>query len=166
MKSRYAVLLVISAAIAVVLSQRAMAGKGGDSRGQGGIPLRAGQYSATIQGSVAICLNPSTFAQESCSTSGALAAPLSDLENGEFTEDGSGNSCAAFTEVDANLPVNASPPTVTNVNTVAKVLDYDSTTGTGDSSFTSYSGGACQRQRNRNFQRHPPLRCNRRRGHD
>lgn len=49
--------------------------------------------SSTLQGSLAICLNPSTFAEESCTTSGVLVAPLSVLQNGAVTWDEQGN-CA------------------------------------------------------------------------
>ena len=116
----------------------------GDHGGQGGIPLPAGQFSSTLQGSLAFCLNSTSFAPEACSTDGTLLIPLSILAVGAFTQDSAGNVCAAYTEVDSNLPVDASPPTVTaNEHVLAKVLNYDSTTGIGDGSFTSYTGGTC-----------------------
>lgn len=47
-------------------------------------------------------------------------------------------------EVDSNLPVDASPPLVTpNEDSAGKLLNYDSTTGTGDISFITYTGGTC-----------------------
>jgi hypothetical protein len=141
MKARSVVLLVMLAAFALIFSQKAIAGKG---NGGQGIPIPSGQFSSTAQGSFAVCLNPTTFVEESCSTSGALVAPLTLLDNGVVTGDGSGNSCEAFTEVDTDFPPDASPPTVTtNEHSVSKELDYDSTTGTGDGSFTSYTGGSC-----------------------
>jgi hypothetical protein len=149
MKSRYAVLLGMAIFTGLILSQKAIAGNDGRSSngyhgGQNGIPLLAGQFSSTLQGSLAICLNPTSFALESCSTSGALVAPLSVLAAGAYTQDNAGNSCAAYTEVDSDLPVNASPPTVTaNEHVSAKVVNYDPTTGIGDGSFTAYAGGAC-----------------------
>ena len=149
MKSRYAVLLVMAIFAGLILSQKAIAGNNGgssngDHGGQGGIPLTAGQFSSTLQGSLALCLNSTSFALESCSISGALVIPLSVLAVGAFTQDSAGNTCAAYTEVDSDLPVNASPPTVTtNEHVSAKVVDYDPTTGMGDGSFTSYTGGAC-----------------------
>ena len=146
MKTRYAVLLVMLAAFAAVLSQKAIAGKGeGGGQGETGeIPLAVGQFSTTVQGSFAICLNSTTFAEESCSTAGAAVFPLSILQNGVTTWDKEGNLCSTVTEVDSNLPVDASPPTVTaNENTVGKPLNYNSTTGIGDGSFTTYVGGAC-----------------------
>src|ERR1700733_4572686 len=130
MKSRYAVLLGMAIFTGLILSQKAIARNDGKSSsngypgGQNGIPLLAGQFSSTLQGSLAICLNPTSFALESCSTSGALVAPLSVLAAGAYTQDNAGNSCAAYTEVDSDLPVNASPPTVTaNEHVSAKVVN-------------------------------------------
>lgn len=144
MKTRYAVLLVVLAAFAAVLSQKAIAGKGEDNRGQGRIPLRAGQFSSTTQGSFALCLNPTTFALESCSTSGVLVIPQSHLENGVTNVDASGNSCATSTAVNSDLPVDVFPPSViTNLHSVNKLLNYNSMTGIGDGSFTGYTGGVC-----------------------
>lgn len=146
MKSRYAVSLVMLAALVAVLSQKVIAGRGesGGQNGTGGIPLFVGQYSTTVQGSLAICLDLTTFAEESCSTAGSVAFPLSVLTNGVNTGDKDGNNCSSITEVDSNLPVDASPPIVTaNEHTVSKVLNYDSTTGTGDGSFITYIGGTC-----------------------
>src|SRR5438132_8498579 len=140
MKNRAVVMLaVMLVAFAAIVSQKAIA----DGE-QHGIPLPAGRFSGTVQGSLAFCLNPSTFAEESCTTSGVLVVPLSVLINGAETFDNEGNACGAFAEVDSNLPVDASPPSVTpNEHVVAKVLNYDSTTGTGDGSFTGYIGGTC-----------------------
>lgn len=142
MKTRYAVLLVVLAALAALLSQIAMARKGGNNWGQAEIPLPTGQFSTTTQGSFAFCLNPTTFALESCSTSGVLAIPQSDLQTGVSTVDASG-SCNSTTAVASDLPVDAFPPTVTKQHSVQKLLNYDSMTGTGDYSFTGYIGGAC-----------------------
>jgi hypothetical protein len=130
---------------AAVLSQKAIAGKGASSSsGDHGIPLPAGQFSSTVQGSFAICLNPTTFALESCSTSGVLVLPQSYLATGASTTDNEGNSCATFTQVESTLPVDVTPPIVTaNTHVTGKLLNYDSTTGTGDNSFTAYTGGTC-----------------------
>jgi len=141
--TRYAVLFVMLTAFGAVLSH-AIAGKGESSGGQSEIPLPAGQFSTTLQGSFAICLNPTTFAEESCSTKGTLAVPLSLLDNGSVVGDHEGKSCTTFTEVDSDLPVDASPPFVTtNAHSVGKLLNYNSATGTGDASFTGYTGGKC-----------------------
>lgn len=110
---------------------------------QDGIPLPAGRFSTTIQGSEAECLNPANGQPESCSTSGVLVVPLSVLQTGALTRDKTGNACYALTAVFSALPVNASPPTVLAIHVSVKVLNYDPTTGTGDKSFTVYIGGAC-----------------------
>jgi hypothetical protein len=136
--SFWATLGVILAAFATIASQRAIAGE------EHGIPLPRGGYSLNGQGSLAVCLDPNTFNFESCSTSGALVIPQSAPINGVETFDHQGNSCAAVTEVDTNLPVDASAPVVTpNEHIVIKVLNYDSATGTGDRHFTAYIGGTC-----------------------
>jgi hypothetical protein len=141
MKARYGVLSVILASFAVVMSQKMVAADDESSR----IPLPVGKFSITGQGSLAICLNPSNpSSQEACTTSGALVVPLSVLDNGAGALDSSGNACFTFTEVDANLSVDASPPLVTpNEHVVGTMPNYDSTTGTGDGSFTGYVGGKC-----------------------
>jgi hypothetical protein len=138
MKARFGVLMVMLVAFAAVLGQKAIAGKD-----NGGIPLLAGQFSSTAQGSVAICLNPTSFAEESCSTSGVLVVPFSLLDNGAGTLDSAGNTCFTYNEVDSNFPVDASPPSVFVYHVVGTGVSYDSTTGTGAGSFTSYSGGQC-----------------------
>jgi hypothetical protein len=111
---------------------------------QDGIPLPAGRFSTTLQGSEAECVNPANGNPESCSTKGVLVVPLSVLENGALTRDSTGNACGALTAIFTALPVNASPPTVlANLHVTIKVLNYDPKTGTGDESFTVYIGGAC-----------------------
>src|SRR5262249_39525431 len=109
----------------------------------GGIPLPAGQFSITAQGSLAVCLNPTSFAEEPCSTAGALVFRVSILDNGAGTGDKTGNSCFTFTEDDSSLPLGASPPTVAVLHSVGKLLNYHPTTGTVDASFTIHSGGHC-----------------------
>ena len=82
---------------------------------QEGIPLPAGHFSYTEQGSAAECLNPTSGAPESCSASGVRVVPVSVLENGAETRDGTGNVCETEVAVVSTLPVNASPPTVQTV---------------------------------------------------
>jgi hypothetical protein len=138
MKVSCAFSVVGLAALVAVSSQQAIAG------GHSGIPLPVGQFSTTTQGSLAICLNPTSFATEACSTSGVLVFPLSVLSNGSLTSDKTGNSCSTETEVDSALPVGSSPPTVTtNEHSVNQLLTYNSSTGIGDWSFTLYVGGSC-----------------------
>jgi hypothetical protein len=141
MKARYVVLLFVLAGFAIAAGQTAVAAKGG--AGLEGIPLPSGQFSLTTQGTEALCFIPGTETLEACSASGVLVVPITLLDNGAGSIDSAGNSCFQYTEVDTVLPVNAIPPLVQHLQSVAKVTSYDSTTGTGDSSITVYSGGQC-----------------------
>ena len=139
MKAPHLVLWIMMAgAFAVLQSRSAMAGGGG------GIKLPSGNFSVVLQGSLAVCLNPSTFAEEACTTSGALVFPVTVLQTGALTIDDQGDFCGSPAEVDSALPPGTTPPSVaTNLHSTGKLLDYDNTTGAGDSSFTAYAGGAC-----------------------
>lgn len=140
MKARYAVLFVL-AGFAIAAGQTAVAAKGG--AGPEGIPLPSGQFSFTTQGTEALCFIPGTETSEACSTSGVLVVPITLLDTGAGSYDTVGNGCFQFTEVDTVLPVNAIPPLVQHLQSVGNVTSYDSITGTGDVSFTVYSGGRC-----------------------
>jgi hypothetical protein len=135
-------LIIVVAIFALVMSQElnAVAGLGGAN-----IPLiaLAGGYSSTVQGSFALCLDPDTFALESCATLGALVLPLTYLAAGQITWDFQGNACGSFSQVQSDLPVDVSPPQVSPTIIVGKLLNYSSATGGGDESFTAYSGGSC-----------------------
>jgi hypothetical protein len=113
--------------------------------GEGEIPLStlAGGYASTVQGSIAVCLDPTTLLEESCTTAGALVIPSTALSVGKLTIDHQGNLCATYTQVRSNLPVDASPPRVFAVNVAANTLNYDPASGTGDWPFTTYTGGKC-----------------------
>ena len=94
-------------------------------------------------------------------SSGALVIPITAVLNDVSAFDKSSNGCTAVSEVDSNLPVDASPPRVTtNENVVTTPLNYDLTTGTGDFSLTGYTGGKMQRcsfrqhRRDRDFERY------------
>src|SRR5216683_5874672 len=111
-----------------------------------GIPLEAlaGNYASTCQGTLAICLNSTTFAPADCGTGSPLVLPLTDLDVGSLTRDDDGNACNTGLGVDASLPVGKNPPSVSPVHpAVAKTLNYDPATGTGDISVSEYSGGKC-----------------------
>ncbi|HEV8715900.1 MAG TPA: hypothetical protein VGX03_24115, partial [Candidatus Binatia bacterium] len=69
--------------------------------------------------------------------------PLSVLVVGAVTGDDKGNLCGTLTETVSDLPVDISPPAVVVFHNISKVTSYDSTTGTGDASFTNYIGGHC-----------------------
>jgi hypothetical protein len=62
---------------------------------------------------------------------------------GNETNDKKGNSCETYTETDSDLPPDLSPPFVAVFHTVGTVKSYDPATGSGDGTFTSYSGGKC-----------------------
>jgi hypothetical protein len=141
MKARNAVLLFMLAGFAIAAGQTAVAAKGG--AGSEGIPLPAGQFSYTSQGTEALCFIPDTITLEACSASGVLVAPVTLLDNGAGSIDSAGNSCFQYTEVDTALPVNAIPSLVQHLQIVGKATSYDSITETGDASFTVYSGGQC-----------------------
>jgi hypothetical protein len=113
--------------------------------GEGEIPLSvlAGGYASTVQGSIAVCLDPTTSLEESCTTAGALVIRSTSLAVGKITIDNQGILCAEYSQVISNLPVGASPPRVRAVNIDAKTLNYDPASGTGDWPYTSYSGGKC-----------------------
>jgi len=112
-----------------------------------GIPLKAlaGNYSFTCQGSLAVCLNPGTGGPVDCPTfSGPLVEPLTYLGVGALTRDANGHSCSTFIDGTSSLPVGKTPPSVSLVQaSPGTTSNYDPATGTGDISFTGYSGGKC-----------------------
>ena len=137
MKRRVINLIVVTAAI--TLSQRPA---------QGQIPLPVGQYSITGQGSFTTCVNPNTLKQEACGTAGELIVPEITVRTGVNILDQQGNFCVSAVDVTTpNIPPLypiLMPPIVTADSHVAgKVLDYDPSTGSGDSTFTTYRGGTC-----------------------
>jgi hypothetical protein len=135
-------LVIVFAIFALVMSQelRAVA----TSRGAANIPPPVGGYASTAQGSFAVCLDPDTFAEESCTTAGAVVLPINYLAAGELTFDYNGNACGTFVQDGSDIPVGASSSQVSTSTNVGKFLNYDPTTGIGDLSFTAYSGGKCQ----------------------
>jgi len=133
MKARFLVLLLT---LATLTGQKAFAQS---------FPLKAGTFSSTVTGSLAVCLNPTTFALEACTTKGVLVAPLTVLSVGRGVGDAKGNACSSVVETDSDFPVDASPPLVTkNEHVVAKLTTYDPTTGVGDGTSTTYTGGQCK----------------------
>jgi hypothetical protein len=138
MKARYTALPIMLAT--AILSQSAIA----DDGGRGRIPLPTGQFSITTQGSLALCLNPSTFAEESCGTAGVLVYPITLTVAGVETRDATGNACATETQVSGALPPSASPSNINSkAHLVNNLLDYDAATGIGDNANTGYTGGTC-----------------------
>lgn len=138
MKARHLILLVSFGTFVMVGGQRATAG---DKNGN--TPIPTGQFSSSIMGSLAICVDPTTFANEPCSTTGALAVPLSFTGMGYTTRDEKGG-CHARTEMSSPLPPSAFAPVVdSTVHIPFKITNYDPTTGVGDLSFIIYDGGDC-----------------------
>jgi len=138
--AKFALAIVLAVAELVLLAdQRAAA--------DGGIPLAAlaGNYAFTCQGSFAICLDPGTFGVADCATTTSpIILPLTDLGIGQLTRDTQGNSCGSDFDVTTSLPVGKTPPSLGSVHpAVAKTLNYDPATGTGELSFVEYFGGKC-----------------------
>jgi hypothetical protein len=132
MKACFLVLLLM---LATLTSQKALAQS---------FPLKAGTFSTTVTGSIAVCLNPTTFVEEACTTKGVFVAPITVLSVGRGVADAQGNACASVVETDSDFPVDASPPLVTkNEHNVTKLTTYDSNTGVGDATGTTYTGGHC-----------------------
>jgi hypothetical protein len=127
---RYAVLFVMLIFVAT-------------TAGAQSIPEPSGQYSIARHGSLALCLNPAAgFANESCSASGVLVYPVTDIAVGSITY-ASGSGCGTDTEIFSALPPSALPSTTNPETVVVKVTNYSSTTGIGTASYTGYSGGSC-----------------------
>ena len=133
MKARFLVLLLT---LATLTGQKAFAQS---------FPLKAGTFSSTVTGSLAVCLNPTTFALEACTTKGVLVAPITVLVVGSNVSDAKGNACSSVVETDSDFPVDASPPLVTmNEHSVSKLTTYDPNTGVGDGTSITYIGGQCK----------------------
>jgi hypothetical protein len=114
--------------------------------GEGKISLSTleGGYVSNGQGTVAICLDPATFVEVACTTSGALAIPFTSISTGRSVVDSKGKLCTVYSEVESNLPPDASPPLVRTIIVVGKITNYDPASSTGDIPFTTYVGGQCK----------------------
>ena len=134
-------LAVLSVMLAASLAAGPKAMAGGQGGGPG-IPLPVGQFSVTLQGYAASCAT-SGGVPEPCNASGVVAVPLSVLDYGTLTRDGAGNACSAHIAVLATFPVGAAQSQVIKDYTSITVTNYDPATGTGDESWISYVGGAC-----------------------
>ena len=152
-------LAIVVGSLALVVAQPLIIQHWSKAWAQVGIPLPSGQFSDTAQVSVALCVNPSTIAEEPCSTSGAAVLADSAVDNGSVTFDSAGNACGTVTEVDSFLllapsssispsivaQINTTPPFLaTNNHPVFTLVDYDSMTGIGHRSVTIYTGGTCR----------------------
>jgi len=140
MKARYAISSITLLVFVALLSQKALsAGSGGASR----IPPIAGQFSFNAHGSVAVCLDSRSMTPRSCSLNGVLVARASGVDNGAITWDSRGNGCATYTNVQTDLPLGQRSPVPQKLHLVTRLSGYDFALGTGDDSFTTYTGGSC-----------------------
>jgi hypothetical protein len=136
-------LVIFIAGFVIVMSQSLRAVTGDDDEG---IPLRAlaGKYSSTAHGSYALCLDPTNqFAEISCSDKKAVVFPQTEVDVGNGTQDAKGSSCTTYTGTISDQPPDVSPPAVAVFHIVAKDKGYDPATGSGDGTYTGYSGGNC-----------------------
>ena len=134
------VILLAGCALVISLDFREVAAE------QQGTPLEelAGTYALTAHGSFFFCFVPNPpFPPAQCGSPGSAGAPIGALQVGAITYDTAGNWCATLTETDTVLPVDAFSHSVSVFNVAGKTTSYDPTTGTGEDSFTSYSGGQC-----------------------
>jgi hypothetical protein len=134
MKPCHVILLATVGVFAAIGGQRATAGGNG---------IPTGHFANTTVATLAVCLNPTTFVLESCSSKGALVYPISFTAVGSENRDTKG-ACVARTNLSSPLPPSTSPPIVdSKAHEVVIVTDYDPTTGVGDATFTNYDGGRC-----------------------
>jgi hypothetical protein len=134
---------ILIAALVLVMSQGLREVAAGDDEV---IPLKslAGRYSDAAHGDFALCLDPkNNFTEVSCASTKAVVFPQTVVDIGYETDDKKGNSCETYTETDSDLPPDLSPPFVAVFHSVGKVTSYDPATGSGDGTFTNYSGGKC-----------------------
>jgi hypothetical protein len=146
MRLRYALTLV--SILGVLVGQTAVFAEGGSDNNNGNghqIPLKnlAGTFAEAAQGSAVLCHDPDTGSPVGCDAPGAVAVPFAYVSVGPVIEDAEGDACGSFTATYSNLPPNANPPLVIKFQVSAKITSYDPTTGTGDGSFTSYTGATC-----------------------
>ena len=138
-KSRF-VRPLLAASFAVLLAPAPWVMAGGGN----GVSLAslAGGYASTVQGSIALCLDSSTFAEVPCDTA-TLVLPFTDISVGNATYDNKGNNCGTYIQVVTSLPPASSPPNVVSFTTQGKVTKFNQVTGTIDAAFTTYNGGKC-----------------------
>jgi hypothetical protein len=135
-------MVLLLAGWAVVLSPGFRTVAAGD---QGEIPLSKldGTSAVTTHGSLFFCVQAaSPFPPVACGSEGSLGLPLTLVAVGAVTHVNT-TSCSTLTQTFSDLPVDVSPPLVQVVHNVTTITSYDPVTGTGEASFTSYSGGQC-----------------------
>jgi hypothetical protein len=138
-------LVVLVAAFVLVMSHGLREVAADDNNG---IPLKAlaGRYADTSHGYFALCLDKTKFpaaVEIICSDTNAVVFPQTVVDVGNETDDTKGNSCETYTETDSDLPPDLSLPFVAVFHSVGKLKSYDPATGSGEGTFTNYSGGNC-----------------------
>jgi hypothetical protein len=137
--------IILMAGLALVMAHDFNGAYVGAQDGEvGGIPLSklAGKYAFSGQGTITVCFKPGFSATEACSTEGAVGAPGNEVDVGQFTEDKNGNTCGTLSDT-FGFPGSPFPTTAQVQHVVGKVTSYDSATGSGDESNTTYIGGKC-----------------------
>ena len=113
--------------------------------GSPGRPLSSfdGTYSATAHGNFAFCLeSPSFIVEVSCTSSGAVAFPITEVDLGQGTRDKNGHACTTFTTTDSDLTPGTSPTQVGVGYDDETITSYDPTTQSGDQSYLFYSSSS------------------------
>ena len=141
MRLRYTLMSLIMIALLAVLMSRTA--KAGGKAHQIQLSDLEGTTAETGQGSIVECTDPITGSPVACGTTGAVAYSFTYLAVGPVIRDADGDACASFTQTLADAPPNTTPPMVTQFQVGAKTTEYDPDTGTGNCSFTSFSGAKC-----------------------
>jgi len=132
---------MIAACVSLALSSNARAAES--------IPLSAlaGTYTDTGTGSFAICTGPAPdLTQIPCSSfveNTDHFFPQTVATVGGTTADSRGNLCGTETQTISNLPVDFSPPIIQTIHRVAHTKSYDPSTGVGQATGTTFTGGKC-----------------------
>ena len=92
--------------------------------------------------SLTYCFVPDFSDFENCSIAGSVATPANIGLVGQGTRDNKGNICETFTAT-VGFPLSAFPPIVVSEQEIFTKITYDPATGSGDASFTNYTGGKC-----------------------
>jgi len=117
----------------------------GEARG-GGIPLSslAGSFAGQGAASFGLCFNADLSSQVACSTLSSNATSIVTFVEhftSQVTYDSNGNSCNELVGSYAPRFPGPEPAATFDIIQVSVTTDYNSNTGSGDSSFTQYKAG-------------------------
>lgn len=138
-------LILIMASLALVVTHNANRFFALGTARAGDPTLTLTNFSCTTsQGQINLCYNPKTFAPESCATTDVLILPFTVATTGQLTASSAGNSCE--TGVAGYFDAGDPTPSTSEVEyTVGHTIDFNSTTQTGDATFTTWTGpGTCK----------------------